>query len=149
MKPDTSAANALLQQALMGAAVESFGLYHQIPMLEFRNDRTQDHRLYIDTEMSSNVGFDPALALTEDEKMLVIFNRINLRYVTRVACDDHANLLLEFDNGMHLRFTGTPQEATSEPWQVASRTSLNEPGGYMVIATYDGGYAIWDAAAAP
>lgn len=149
MKPATTAANKLLQHALLGAAVESFGLSHQFPMLEFRDDGPADHRLSIDTEMSSNVRFDAALELKEEEKMLLVFNRVNLHYVTQVACDDHANLLLEFDNGVHLRFAGTPQEATSEPWQVASRTPLNEPGGYMVIATYAGGYAIWDAAATP
>jgi hypothetical protein len=149
MKPATTAANALLQQALLGAAVESFGLSHQIPILEFRDDGPADHLLSIDTEMTSNVRFDPAIGLTEEEKMMLVFSRVNLRYVTRVACDDHANLLLEFDNGVHLRLAGAPQEATSEPWQVASRTPLDELGGYMVIATYDGGYAIWDAAATP
>ena len=147
MKPATSAANALLQKALLGAAVESFGLSHQIPFLEFRDSVPEDHTLSIETDLTSNVDFDPALGLTADEKMLLVFNRVNLRYVTRVACDDHANLFLEFDNGVHLRFAGTPQEATSEPWEVASGKPLEEPGGYMVIATYDGGYAIWDGSA--
>lgn len=116
-------------------------------MLEFRDSGPADHILSIETEMTSNVGFNLALGLTEDEKMLLVFNRVNLRYVTRVACDNHANLFLEFDNGVHLRFSGTPQQATSEPWQLASRTPLEEPDGYMVFATYDGGYAIWDSTA--
>ncbi|HEX8659681.1 MAG TPA: hypothetical protein VF690_19215 [Hymenobacter sp.] len=147
MKSDTSAVNALLQKALLGAAVESFGLSHQIPYLEFRDSGPDDYTLLLETDLISNVSFDPALGLTADEKLLPVFNQVNLRYVTRVACDDHANLFLEFDNGVHLRFAGTPQEATSEPWQVANRTPLEEPGGYMVIAMYDGGYAIWDGSA--
>ena len=144
MNPATAAANALIQKALLGAAVESFGLSHQFPILEFRDDGPEDHLLSFDTEMTSNVVFDEAHGLAEDEKMLLVFYRVNLRLVTRVACDDHANLFLEFDNGVHLRFAGTPKEVTSEPWQVASQTPLEEPGGYLVIATYDGGYAIWD-----
>jgi hypothetical protein len=127
MKPATTAANALLQQALVGAAVESFGFSHQIPVLEFRDDGHADHLLSIATEMTSNVRFDPALGLTEEEQMLLVFSRVNLRYATRVACDDHANLLLEFDNGVHLRFAGAPQEATSEPWKwPAERRSMSQ-----------------------
>lgn len=115
MNTDTIAANALLQKALLGAAVESFGLWHQVHFLEFRDNDPEDHVLSIDTDMKSNVLFDEALGLTEDEKRLLVFHRINLHYVTRVACDDKANLFLEFDNGVHLRFAGAPQEEdTSE-----------------------------------
>jgi hypothetical protein len=60
-----------------------------------------------------------------------------------IACDDHANLVIEFDNGMQLRFTGSPKEETAEPWQVGSSAAF-ETGGYLLIATYAGGYAIWD-----
>jgi hypothetical protein len=147
MHPDTTAANVLLQQALGKAAVESFGLWHQVPFLEFRDNGPDDHWLSIETEMTSNVLFDESLGLSEEEKMLLVFHRVNLRYVTYVACDDQANLFIEFDNGVHLRFAGSPHEPTSEPWQLASRTPLEESGGYMVIATYGGGYAIWDGAA--
>jgi hypothetical protein len=82
MKPDTSAANALLQQALMGAVVESLGLSHPFPMLEFRDDGPHGHLLSIDTDMRSNVGFDPALGLTEEEKVLLVFNRVSERGCT-------------------------------------------------------------------
>ena len=127
--------------------MERFGLWHQVPFLEFRDDGPNDHWLSIDIEMTSNVVFDEALSLSKEEKMLLVFNRVNLRYISRVACDDHANLFLEFDNGVHLRFAGTLQEAISEPWQVASRTPLEESGGYVAIAMSGGGYAIWDGAA--
>ena len=147
MQPATAAANILLQKALGRAAVESFGLSHQVHYLEFRDDGPDDHILSIDTEMSSNVVFDEAMGLTEEEKMLLLFNRVNLRFVTHVSCDDRANLFLEFDSGIQLKFAGKPKEATSEPWQIASRIPIEEAGGYMVIATYDGGYAIWDNAA--
>jgi hypothetical protein len=149
MHPDTAAANRYLQQALGKAAVESFGLSHQVLFLEFRDDSPADHWLSIETEMTSNVAFDPALGLSPEEQMLLLFHRVNLRLVIRVACDDEANLLLEFDNGVHLRFAGSPREETAEPWQLASRAPLEEPGSYLLIAMFGGGYAIWDGSATP
>lgn len=143
MDPVTSAATKLLQQTLTGAAVESFGLAHQFPYLEFRDDSPADHVLTLDTEVTSNVTFAPALGLTPQEQLLLLFNRVNLRYVTQVACDEQANLLLAFDNGVQLRVAGSPQAYTAEPWQVASRASFDE-GGYHVIAFHAGGYALWD-----
>jgi hypothetical protein len=143
MDPVTSAANKLLQQALNGAAVESFGLSHQFPFLEFRDNGPDDHVLTLDTEVTSNVTFDEAFGLTQQEQLLLLFNRVNLRYVTQVACDEQANLILTFDNGVQLRFSGSPQEYTTEPWEIASRASLDE-GGYHLIALHAGGYAIWD-----
>ncbi|MGI4736421.1 MAG: hypothetical protein ACRYG7_14685 [Janthinobacterium lividum] len=143
MHPDTATANKLLQQALGSAAVESFGLSHQILFLELRADGPEDHILSIDTEVESNIVFEDVLRLTKEEKMLLLFNRVNLCFVTHIACDDHANLVIEFDNGVQLRFAGSPQEETAEPWQLGSRADF-ETGGYLLIATYAGGYAIWD-----
>lgn len=148
MHPDTIAANLLLQRALGRSAVESFGLSHQIHFLEFRDDEPNDHVLSIDTDMSSNVSFDGDPGFTADEQRLLVFNRINLRTVTRVVCDDEANLFLDFDNGVQFRFAGTSAEGY-EPWQLGSRMPLDEPGGYLLIAQCGGGYAIWDGSATP
>ncbi|MBH8567314.1 hypothetical protein KB206_00345 [Microvirga sp. STS02] len=145
---DTTVANLLLQRALGRSAVESFGLSHQTPFLEFRDDEPADHMLSIDTDMTSNVSFDESLSLTADERRLLIFNRVNLRSVTRVACDDDGNLFLDFDNGVQLRFAGTSAEGY-EPWQLGNGMPLHEPGGYLLIAQSGGGYAIWDGPAAP
>lgn len=142
MNSATTLANELLQRALRNAAVESFGLVHQIPYLEFRDDQTEDHVLSIQTDVTSNIVFEGKLGLTEEEKLLLLFNRVNLRSVTRIECDEHANLVIAFDNGVQLRFAGSPEEGY-EPWQVGSKTDL-EMGGYLVIATHAGGYAIWD-----
>ena len=148
MHPDTDAANLLLQRALGRSAVESFGLSHQIHFLEFRDTGPDDHLLSVDTEMTTNVGFNEAFGLTADERLLLVFNRVNLRGVTRVACDDEANLFIDFDNGVHLRFAGTSVDGY-EPWQLGSRTPLDEPGGYLLIAQCGGGYAIWEGPAMP
>ncbi|WP_019949526.1 hypothetical protein [Hymenobacter aerophilus] len=148
MRPDTTAANLLLQRALSRSAIESFGLSHQIHFLEFRDDEPNDHVLSIDTNMTSNVGFNDALGLTADERLLLVFNRVNLRCVIRVACDDKANLFLDFDNGVHIRFAGTSVHGY-EPWQLSSRTPLDEPGAYSLIAQCGGGYAIWDGSVTP
>jgi hypothetical protein len=142
MDASTTLANTLLQRALGSAAVESFGFAHQVPYLEFRDEQAQDHVLTFDTTVSSNVVFADALGLTEAEKLLLLFNRVNLRLVTFVACDEQANLVLAFDNGVQLRCAGNPADV-SEPWQVGSRAAV-ETGGYLVIATHGGGYAIWD-----
>jgi hypothetical protein len=149
MHPNTAAANRCLQQALGQAAVESFGLSHQVHFLEFRDAGTADHYLSIDTDLTANVAFDPALGLSPEEQMLLVFHRVNLCRATRVACDDEANLFLEFDNGVHLRFAGRPREETAEPWQLASRAPLEEPGGYLLVAQFGGGYAMWDSSATP
>lgn len=142
MDAATSSANALLRRVLQGAAVESFGLAHQIPYLEFRDDEPADHVLSIQTTVTSNIEFAEALGLTADEQLLLLFSRVNLCLVTQVECDEHANLLLAFDNGVELRLAGNPVEEY-EPWQLGSRADL-EAGGYLVIATHSGGYAIWD-----
>lgn len=145
MDSATTLANLLLQRALRNAAVESFGLAHQIPYLEFRDDQAEDHVVSIQTDVTSNIVFEHALELTEAEKLLLLFNRVNLCAVTRIACDEQANLVIAFNNGVELRLAGSPEEE-SEPWQVGSRTDL-EAGGYLVIATHAGGYAIWDGTA--
>ena len=135
-------ANTVLQRALRNATVESFGLAHQIPYLEFRDNQTEDHVLSIQTDVTSNIVFEKALGLTDEEKLLLLFNRVNLCSVTCIECDEHANLVIVFDNGVQLRFAGNP-DGGYEPWQVGSRTDL-EMGGYLVVATHAGGYAIWD-----
>jgi hypothetical protein len=147
MHPATTAANLLLQRALIRSAVESFGLSHQTYFLEFRDDETEDHMLSIATDMTATVVFDEALGLTADERLLLVFNRVNLRTVTRVACDDAANLSLDFDNGVQLRFAGTSGHGY-EPWQLGNGLPLGEPGGYLLIAQSGGGYAIWEEPAA-
>lgn len=143
MTTATQEANKLIKELISNAAVESFGLSHQVLFLEFRDNFHGDSILSIETDIKSNQKFDEKLNLTEDEKILLLFNRINLCNVVDVQCDDEANLTVAFDNGVQLHFSGRPLDKSSEPWQLASHDSV-DMGGRMVIATYAGGYAIWD-----
>lgn len=139
----TKEANKLIKKKIGNAAVESFGISHQVMFLEFRDDFREDHILSIETDMESNFEFDAKSDLTEIDKALILFNRVNLCNVVNINCDDRANLVVEFDNGIRLHFSGSPRDKFSEPWQLASRESL-DAGGYMIISTNSGGYAIWD-----
>ncbi|GAB3831192.1 DUF6188 family protein [Hymenobacter jeollabukensis] len=141
MNTDTVAANALIRAAIGNAAVESYGLSHQILILEFRDDKPADHLLSLgEIKVSSNVVVDEGLILNEEERVLLLFSKVNLRSVTEVHCDDEANLTISFDNGVQLHFSGRSHDGY-EPWQLGR--ALDE-GGYLVIAQDGGGYAIWD-----
>jgi hypothetical protein len=67
--------------------------------------------LSIQTDVTSNIVFEQVLGLTEAEKLLLLSNWVNLCSVTRIACDEQANLVIAFDNGVQLRFAGSPEEA--------------------------------------
>jgi len=142
MQPITIAANTLLREVLLNAAVESYGLSHQILTLEFRDSSAEDHVLSIETQVTSNVSVGEGLTLSEEEEALLLFHKVNLHTITQVQCDDQANLVIEFDNQIQLRFSGSPTDNFAEPWTLGSRVALAE-GGYSIIAFSGGGYAIW------
>ncbi|KUG06887.1 hypothetical protein [Solirubrum puertoriconensis] len=141
MNPDTVAANKLLTAAIGNAAVESYGFSHQVLILEFRDDEPADHLLSLgEIEVTSNIVVGEGLSLGREEKILLLFSKVNLRLVTEVHCDDEANLTISFDNGVQMLFSGRSLDGY-EPWQLGK--SLNE-GGYLIIAQDGGGYVIWD-----
>lgn len=139
----TVAANTLLKKALLGAAVESYGLSHQILILEFRDSSAEDHLLSIETQVTSNTLVGEGLPLSEEEGALLLFHKVNLRTVTHVQCDDQANLVIEFDNNVQLRFSGNPSDGFPEPWTLGNQNSLSE-GGYSIRAFSGGHYDIRD-----
>ena len=149
MTSNTRAANALLKRELLGAAVESFGLTHQFLYIEFRDDTPEDHMLSIDTEIFSNdLDFDSS-SLSDDERALVLFNRVNLKRITGIQCDDAGTLTIEFDNGRSLVFSGTPTDETCvEPWQIGKSNPAESQNHYLVIVNHSGGYTIWNGESA-
>ena len=142
MLPETQAANTLLQTVLSKAWVESFGLSHQFFFLEFRDDAGEDHQLNIDTEVTSNYCWDERSTLSEEERVLLLFNKVNLKRVVHVACDDEANLVLRFENDIELRLAGLPAQELAEPWTLGN-TPSQKPGGYTLTAFTNGAYDIW------
>lgn len=145
MNRNTNAANAILNRELLGAAVESFGLSHQFLYIEFRDDIPEDHTLSIDTEIiSSNLDFDYS-GLSEEERALILFSRINLQRIIKIQCNDAGTLTIDFANGRCLIFNGVPTDKTcAEPWQIGKGNPSETQDHYLVIANRDGGYAIWD-----
>ena len=145
MNSNTKVADALLKRELLGAVVESFGLFHQSLCIEFRDDTPEDHRLSIDTKIfSNNLNFDFS-DLSDDEQALILFSRVNLKSITGIQCNDAGTLTIDFDNGRNLVFNGTPTDKTcSEPWQIGKGNPAESQDHYLVIANHGGGYTIWD-----
>ena len=145
MNSNTKAADAILKRELLGAAAESFGLSHQFLYIAFRDDAPEDHRLSIDTEIASNnLDFDCS-GLSEDERALILFSRVNLKRIVGIQCTDTGTLTIDFENGRNLIFSGSPAGKTcAEPWQIGKGNPAESQDHYLVIANHSGGYAIWD-----
>ncbi|MDO7852714.1 hypothetical protein [Hymenobacter convexus] len=145
MNSNTKAADALLKRKLLGASVESFGLFHQFLCIVFRDDTPEDHTLSIDTEIfSNNLDFNSS-NLSNNEQALILFSRINLRKIIGIQCSDTGTLTINFDNGRNLAFRGQPADKTcTEPWQIGKGSPEEDPHHYLIIANHGGGYTIWD-----
>ncbi|WP_400190737.1 hypothetical protein [Hymenobacter sp. B81] len=135
-----AAANALCQSILLNSYVESYGVSHQVPFIEFRQDGKPDAWLSIDTRLSLGPYENPQ-GMTTDELVLLYMHQINLQRVTAVGCSAQADLQLQFENGLMLTLHGDAAD-TVEPWQLSSGLPTNE-GGRLIIALSGGGYAIW------
>jgi hypothetical protein len=142
MRPDTELANRLIQDKLLGSNVESFGLSHQFLTLTFRDKNTDDHTIWIDTEVTSKSSPFQGFNLDEIGASLLLFNSVNLKEVVATQCNDEATLEIQFDNGIHLFFAGSPaDESTSEPWSISTEKNNDVPS---IIATHGGGYIIFE-----
>jgi hypothetical protein len=142
MRPNTELANRIIQDKLLGSNVESFGLSHQLLTLTLRDKNADDHTLWIDTEVTSKSSPFQGLNVDETGAALLLFNSVNLKEVVAIQCNDEATLEIQFDNGIHLFFAGSPaDESTSEPWSIGTEMNNDEPS---IIATHGGGYIIFE-----
>ena len=135
---DEAAIVAFMQQQLQGACVESFGIYHQVLCIEFRND-DGDIMLSIDNHLL----LEPALtheALSAEESTLLFFYKINLLPITSLEYLEGGSLALTFQNGNRFTVQGNSTE-TGEPWQLATHTLDN--GGWMIIGFEGGGLCMF------
>ena len=145
MNSNTRAANAILNRELLGTAVESFGLSHQFLYIEFRDDTPEDHTLSMDTEVVSDKLDLDCSGLSEDERALILFSRVNSQRIVRIQCNDAGTLTIDFANGRNLIFSGVPTDKTcAEPWQIGKGNPAETQDHYLVIANHGGDYAIWD-----
>ncbi|WP_216688856.1 hypothetical protein [Hymenobacter siberiensis] len=127
-----------LQQQLLGACVESFGIYHQVLCIEFRNGH-DDIMLSIDSKLL----FEPDLthdARSAEETALLFFYKINLQPITALEYLTDGSLALTFQNGYRFTVQGRCVDS-GEPWQLATHTLAN--GGWLVIGFEGGGLAMF------
>jgi hypothetical protein len=144
MHPNTEYVNNILAKNLLGACVESFGLTHQILTITFRDDNAEDHILSIDTEITSNCHDFDKLQLDEIATALLLFNRVNLKGISTISCNDESTLEVSFDNGITLLFNGRPADITSaEPWTIGN-SSFESAASYLIIAMNGGGCAVFE-----
>lgn len=146
----TEAANEIIKRELLGAFVQGFGLSHQSLYLEFRKEfpdgsRPNDHKLALDTEITSNRNDIAEVRLSAVEQALLLFHSVNYRVVTSIQCDDQSNLAIEFDNGITIFFSGLPTDETCiTPWIIGSRYLPVGEADYNIIAYRNKCLAIWD-----
>ncbi|WP_310393633.1 hypothetical protein [Hymenobacter sp.] len=100
MHPSTEATNQHLQNCLLGACVESFGLTHQVLTLTFRDSNTDDHTLWIQTDVTANTTAFDDLSIDDTARALLLFNNVNLQKVIAISCTDEGDLEGVWDN-MH------------------------------------------------
>jgi hypothetical protein len=149
MRPNTKYVNAILAKNLRGACVESFGLTHQFLTLTFRDDKAEDHTLSIDTEITSNCQDFDELHLDEVAKALLLFNKVNLKSISAISCNDESALEIRFDTGITLLFSGAPTDTSSiEPWTIGNG-SLESAESYSIIAMHNGGYVVFEGGTQP
>ncbi|UOQ55028.1 hypothetical protein [Hymenobacter cellulosivorans] len=136
----TAAANRIIQNLLLNTNVESFGILHQMPFIEFRNEHGSDMHLTFD----SKVLFSPTYQgeVSDEDRMLIGMNSLNLKKVTKAQCNDAADLEIYFEGGAWLKISGSSKDRY-EPWQLSNDIPVAE-GGSSVIALDGGGYAIWE-----
>ncbi|QIL77147.1 hypothetical protein [Hymenobacter sp. HDW8] len=133
-------ANRIVNALLLNSSVESFGISHQVPFIEFRNDRAGDVQLYFDSDIK--FSSEREVDLSEEERLLVGMNSINLKLITATYCNEFADLQVFFEDGSWFKINGASKDEY-EPWQLSNGTSVND-GGTLLIAQSGGGYAIWD-----
>ena len=127
-----------MQRQLLGACVKSFGIYHQMLCIEFRND-DGDIMLSIDSELLLEPDSSNEMR-TADEKALLFFYRINLLPITTVEYLTDGSLSLTFQNCHRFTIQGKSLE-TGEPWQLATHNLDN--GGWLIIGFEGGGLSMF------
>lgn len=135
-------ANHICQTSLVGSFVESYGIWHQTPFIDFRND-TEDIRLSIQSKVVTKKE-EQFANFTDEEKLMLCFCKINLQEVTGVFCSEAGSLTLAFKNNVEIVIGAeSKSENTAELWQLSNFTSSQDPDYMLVIALSEGGYAIW------
>ncbi len=85
-----------INRCLLNSFVESFGIFHQILTLVFRNNEKDYNLYFLDVIVESNIkDFDN---LSSDERTLLIFMKLNLKTLTRVELEDKNTLILYFSD---------------------------------------------------
>ena len=129
---------SFLQQQLLGACVESFGIYHQVLCIEFRNGN-DDIMLSIDSQLLLEPNMAQE-ARSAEETALLFFSKINLQPITSLEYLTDGSLALTFQNGHQFTVQGRCVDS-GEPWQLATHTLAN--GGWLVIGFEGGGLAMF------
>ncbi|WP_156109009.1 hypothetical protein [Hymenobacter sp. APR13] len=143
MKNNIDVATRIVSTLLVDTNVESFGVLHQSPYIQFRG-KHGDIELYFD----SGITFYPQRddKLSEAERMLLGMNSVNLKRVADAFCTDTADLEVRFDDGSWFRINGTT-EHEHEPWQLSDGTSVDEGGILLIASSGDSNYAVWGSIA--
>jgi len=132
-------ATRIASTLLVDTNVESFGLLHQSPYIQFRGEHG-DIDLYFDSDITFYPQRDDKLS--EAERMLLGMNSVNLKRVADAFCTDTADLEVRFDDGSWLRINGTSEDG-NEPWQLSDGTSVDEGGILLIASSGDSNYAVW------
>jgi hypothetical protein len=141
----TSEARQILEEFILHACTESFGISHQVSFIEFRNGGRD-----VTLSIESPIGLIPdndlkTLNLPKAEYELLCFQKVNLQQVVKIELKDNNDLLLHFANGRALFVEGAPVDrSVVEPWQFSNGEGTKSEHHVFVVALHNGGAAIWD-----
>ena len=133
--------NRIVSTLLVDTNVESFGILHQSPYIQFRGEQG-DIELYFD----STITFYPQQyeKMGEPELMLLGMNSVNLKRVADAFCTDTADLEVHFNDGSWFRINGVSEHGY-EPWQLSDGQSVHDGGTMLIASSGDSNYAVWGA----
>lgn len=124
-----------IERSLRNSFVESFGVIHQIETLVFRNVDKDYKMSLLDVVIESDIkDFDN---LRDDERMLLIFLKLNLKTVLNYEIDKNNSLTLFFENCWIKLNAGNQYEFL----QIGGNS---KDGMELLILNSDGTFSIWN-----
>ena len=124
-----------IDRSLQNSFVESFGVFHQIETLVFRNIDKDYTMSLLDVVVESNINdFDN---FSDVERILLIFLKLNLKTVLNYEISENNSLTLLFEN-YWIKFSSRNEY---EFLQIAGDSKEKIE---LLILNSDGTFSLWD-----
>lgn len=137
----------ILRNALIGGAIESYGVQNQTLFLQIRNDADYNIRISSTVRIvSDKYPYKNKSDIDLDLNGILIFHYLNLKRIKNVYCSDNAVLIIEFENGEKI-YIGEKLDIENysgeEPWDIIVEGEESQviaesviPATFMIIGDW-------------